>query len=294
MTHKAFVACCIASLSMLLSSCLSDDLPPCPALQLHIGVEDYNYTNAATFPTEPLRRTDSPLSTYVSTLSWRVTEAKTGRVVAERAAYAAPADQRIADISLPDTLRFGRYVVSVWGSMPEGLEFPDMTNLDDPSDDPYLVHDTLTYDPHHAEHTLRLRRIKSKLDITVEGLPESWDATSSQKQETGLYEECDKQFTYEGNMQTTNRSRFPSHTGVITHTVLPPSVGRDQTTVTLRIYDTEGREIPQLTPRPVTTTLYRNTITALRYVYVVEKQDYDIYVRINDDWEIINNMNIDQ
>lgn len=44
---------------------------------------------------------------------------------------------------------------------------------------------------------------------------------------------------------------------------------------------------------PSFTTLYRNTITALRYVYVVEKQDYDIYVRINDGWEVINNMVIE-
>lgn len=293
MTHKAFVACCIASLSMLLCSCLSEDLPPCPALTIHVGVEDYNYSNAATFGSEQLRPTDGPLSTYVSTLSWCVTDAKTGRIVAERAAYAAPTDRQRDDITLPDTLPFGQYVVSVWGSMPEGLAFPEIANLDDPTDDPYLVHDTLTYDIRHAEHTVRLRRIKSKLDITVEGLPEAWDASSSQKKETGLYEECDNRFTYEGEMQTGNRSRFTSHAGVTTYTVLPPSVGHNKTTVTVRIYDEQGREIPQLTPRPVTTTLYRNTITALRYVYVIEKQDYDIYVRINDDWEVINNMNIE-
>ena len=287
------VALSLISALFLLTACVYDDLPACPALTLHVGVEDYNYSNAAVFATEPLRPTDGPLSTYVSTLSWCVTNAATGQVVAQRAAYAAPTDRQSDDIALPDTLPFGRYVVSVWGSMPEGLHFPELTNLDDPTDDPYLVHDTLTYDAHHADHTLLLRRIKSKLDISVEGLPEAWEASSSQKKETGLYEECDKRFTYDGEMQASNRSRFASHTGVTTYTVLPPSVGHNKTTVTVRIYDEHGNEIPQLTPRPVTTTLYRNTITALRYVYVIEKQDYDIYVRINDDWEVINNMVIE-
>lgn len=287
------VALPIISSLLFFTACVYDDLPPCPALTLNVGVEDYNYSNAATFDTESLRPTNGPLSTYVSTLSWSVTDVATGRVVAERAAYAAPNDRCTDTVTLPDTLPFGRYVVSVWGSMPEGLDFPDLANLDDPDDDPYLVHDTLTYDARHANHTVLLRRIKSKLDITVEGLPEAWGASSSQKKETGLYEECDKSFVYDGEMQTGNRSHFKSHEGVNTHTVLPPSVGHNQTTVTIRIYDPQGNEIPQLTPRPVTTTLYRNTITALRYVYVIEKQDYDIYVRINDDWEVINNMVIE-
>lgn len=288
------IALSLISSLLLLTACVYDDLPACPALTLHVGIKDYNYSNAAVFATESLRPTNGPLSTYVSTLSWCVTNVETGKVVAERAAYLAPTDRQRDDIALPDTLPFGRYVVSVWGGMPKGLEFPELTNLDDPAEDPYLVHDTLIYDARHADHTLLLQRIKSKLDIRIEGLPdEAWEASSSQKKETGLYEECDKSFAYEGEMQTGNRSRFSSHTGVTTYTVLPPSVGKDKTTVTIRIYDKQGNEIPQLTPRPVITTLYRNTITALRYVYVVEKQDYDIYVRINDGWEVINNMVIE-
>ena len=174
-------------------------------------MKDYNYSNAAVFATESLRPTDAPLSTYVSTLSWCVTNAETGQVVAERAAYLAPTDRQRDDISLPDTLPFGRYVVSVWGGMPEGLEFPELINLDDPAEDPYLVHDTLTYDARHADHTLLLRRIKSKLDISIEGLPEAWEATSSQKKETGLYEECDK------SLHTTARCKQATVAILVTH-----------------------------------------------------------------------------
>ena len=280
-------------LPLLLTSCIRDDIMTCPPLSLHVGIKDFNYSNAASFQQEQLRRTDGPLSDYVSTLSWCITDVETGRIVAERAAYAAPADRQRDDITLPDSLPFGRYAVSIWGSMPEGLHFPEFTNLDDPEEDPYLVHDTLTYDATHADHTLLLKRIKSKLDIQVEGLPEKWDASSSSKQETGLYEECDNRFTYEGDMTTGNRTRFKSHTDVQTFTILPPSVGYNRTRVTVHIYDENGQVIPQLDPQPITTTLYRNTITAIRYVYVVEKQAYDVYVRINDDWEVITNMDIE-
>lgn len=278
---------------LLLTGCIRDDIASCPPLSLHVGIKDFNYSNAASFSQEQIRRTDGPLSDYVSTLSWRITDVKTGRVVAERAAYEAPASSQRADITLPDSLPFGRYAVSVWGSMPEGLHFPEFTNLDDSQEDPYLVHDTLTYDAFHADHTLLLRRIKSKLNIEVEGLPEKWGASSSSKQETGLYEECDDRFTYDGEMLMGNRTRFPGQTDVETSTILPPSTGYNRTRVTVHIYDENGQVIPQLDPQPITTTLYRNTITAIRYVYVIEKQSYDVYVRINDDWEVITNMNIE-
>lgn len=280
-------------LPMLLTGCIRDDIVACPPLSLRVGIEDFNYSNAASFQQETLRPTDGPLSDYVSTLSWCITDVATGRIVAEHAAYEAPADRQREDIVLPDSLPFGRYAVSVWGSMPQGLEFPEFADLGDSKEDPYLVHDTLVYDATHADHTLLLRRIKSKLDIQVEGLPEQWDASSSSKQETGLYEECDNRFTYEGEMLMGNRTRFSNRHNVLTATVLPPSVGYNQTRVTIHIYDENGQVIPQLDPQPITTTLYRNTITAIRYVYVVEKQGYDVYVRINDDWEVITNMDIE-
>ena len=278
-------------LPMLLASCIRDDLQPCPPLALHVGVADCNYSNAGNFADEPIKPEQAPLATYVKSLAWHIVDVQTGRVVAEQQALPASATASQTTINLPADLPFGRYAVAVWGGLDVKTSSPEILPLDE-AGDPYLVCDTVQYDAWHYDHTLLLKRIKSKLHIEVENLPPQYHAAASSKTETGLFAEVDDKFDYDGECTMGNRSRFMG-TEVDTHTILPPSVARNATRVSIDIYDENGRPVPQLDPTDVVTTLYRNTITGLRYVYNTDRKGYDIYVRINDEWEAAHTLDIE-
>lgn len=281
----------LALMSTMLESCLSDELQPCPRVRLMVSVQDYNYSNASRIDDETLKPVGAPMRTYVKSLSYHVVSVETGRVVAESVAEEASSQDSIVQILLPTDLPLGRYAVAVWGGLDEGTPSPSMLPLDD-AHDPYLACDTIRYDDTHHDFQLRLRRVKSKLHIDVEGIPVQYHAVASQKETTGLYEEVDDEFRYEGDGYEMRRARF-SGAEVETQTILPPSVAYNSTRVSIQIYDAEGNPIPELDPRDVVITLYRNTITALRYVYNNDRHDFDIYVKINDEWESASQMEIE-
>lgn len=278
-------------LPVLLVSCIRDELPPCPPLSLHVGVADYNYSNAGSFADEPIKPEQAPLSTYVKSVAWHIVDVQTGRVVAEQHVFPASDTACQSTINLPADLPFGKYAVTVWGGLENETELPAILPLDE-AGDPYLVCDTVQYDAWHYDHTLLLKRVKSKLHIEVENLPPQYHAAALSITETGLFAGVDDKFGYNGECVMRNSLRFAG-TEVDTHTILPPSVARNATRVSIGIYDENGRLVPQLAPTDVVTTLYRNTITGLRYVYDTEKKGYDIYVRINDEWEAAHTLDIE-
>ncbi len=277
--------------SIGLTSCLSDDLQPCPRMRLLVSVQDYNYSNASRIEGEQLKPVGAPMSTYVKSLAWHVVSVETGQTVAESPAVEASSQDTVVQIQLPTDLPLGRYAVAVWGGLEEGIPSPEILPLDD-AEDPYLACDTIRYDDHHHDFHLRLRRVKSKLHIDVEGLPVQYHAVASQKESTGVYEEVDDEFRYEGDGTEVRRTRF-SGSDVETQTILPPSVAYNSTRVSIQMYYPQGNPIPELDPRDVVITLYRNTITALRYVYNNDRHDFDIYVKINDEWESASQMEIE-
>ena len=132
-------------LPVLLVSCIRDELPPCPPLSLHVGVADYNYSNAGSFADEPIKPEQAPLSTYVKSLAWRIVDVQTGRVVAEQPVLPASDTACQATINLPADLPFGKYAVTVWGGLENETELPEVLPLDE-AGDPYLVSDTVQYD----------------------------------------------------------------------------------------------------------------------------------------------------
>lgn len=278
-------------LPVLLVSCIRDELQPCPPLALHVGVADCNYSNAGSFADEQIKPEQAPLSTYVKSLAWHIVDVQTGHVVVEQ--HVLPTSDTVgqATINLPADLPFGRYAVTVWGGLENETVSPDILPLDEPGD-PYLVCDTVQYDAWHYAHTLLLKRIKSKLHIEVENLPQQYHAAALSITGTGLFAEVDNRFCYNGECVMRQCSQLAG-TEVNTHTILPPSVAHNATRVSIGIYDENGYPVPQLAPADVVTTLYRNTITGLRYVYDIEKKGYDIYVRINDEWEAAHTLDIE-
>ena len=157
-------------MTTLLESCLSDELQPCPRVRLMVSVEDYNYSNASRIDGEQLKPVGAPMHTYVKSLSYHVVSVETGRTVAESTAEEASSQDSVVQILLPTDLPLGRYAVAVWGGLDEGTPSPELLPLDD-AHDPYLACDTICYDDSHHDFQLRLRRIKSKLHIDVEGIP---------------------------------------------------------------------------------------------------------------------------
>ncbi len=75
---------CLAFLlggSLIASSCLRDDIPDCPPMNVKIVVKDKNYFNVDKVELEDRVAEDLPFKEYVPTLYWVLRDAQTGDVV---------------------------------------------------------------------------------------------------------------------------------------------------------------------------------------------------------------------
>ena len=70
---------------LVLSSCVRDDIQPCPPLQVHIVVKDKNYFNVDKVELEERKSEDLAFREYVPTLYYMLRDAATGEVVEEQA-----------------------------------------------------------------------------------------------------------------------------------------------------------------------------------------------------------------
>lgn len=67
---KRVLAYCL--LLTALTSCIREDVPPCPRLRVDIAVRDKNYFNVNKVELEERLAEDLPLAAYVPTLTWRL------------------------------------------------------------------------------------------------------------------------------------------------------------------------------------------------------------------------------
>lgn len=82
-----------------------------------------------------------------------------------------------------------------------------------------------------------------------------------------------------------------------------PSPSYEGSTLSVTFIDksavgTQGRATyPMLEPQDVNITMGRNEITILKYVYVDKggsgEGDFEIYLRVNDNWELLHDMELD-
>lgn len=276
------------------SSCIRDEIPDCPDLKIRIAVKDKNYFNVDNVDLEERMREDLPFKEYIRTLYWVLRDAETGKVMDESEFIDVEGDEQTYLAGIRPSLPHGKYVLTVWG----GLE--DMDPLgDDPmtvdfhhgnveGGDVYLTNDTIVYDAWNHEFTVEMERTKGKLIIEKQNLPS--EVTQSTKLIDGLYDGANNAFKYFGETFMFKQSDLEvTGTSVVSKTVLVPSIEKDGSTLRLEFSGSSSLPVPS----PVRITMYRNELTVLRYVWNEDKNSFDVYILINDSWDLLNNLTIE-
>lgn len=280
-----------------LSSCVREEIPSCPPLRVNIVVKDKNYFNVNKVPQEESKREDLAFKEYVPTLYYQLRDASTGKVVEELGVFEVTGEERSFPVTFCDCIPHGKYVLTVWGGLKNDTSLGDnsLTMLlhaeKKEGEDCYITNDTLIYNAWSYNYTVEMERLKGKLIIQVENLPE--DVNYSDKTVGGLFQNVDYTSKYSNQTYVKTEAEWATASTVVTKTVLAPSVKENDSKVNVNFYDQPERVTPRLTPKDVNITMRRNELTVLKYVYDDSSGDFTVYILLNDSWDEIFDMDID-
>lgn len=296
---------------LLWSSCIRDSIPPCPPLQVTLTVKDKNYFNiddAVKLGLMERKAENLPFRDYVSTLYYIVHDAE-GKVVAEQKNTLVDNDDQTQPITLPESLPYGKYTLTVWGNMKsdeplgEDATTAEMEAVGAAANDIYLASATFDYRYGNEEHLLAMERTKGDLLIKAEGIPDNIDFSTKDIQD--IYNFVDNGFQYSTLTDIHTELDWQEiRSEIKSETLMCPSPSYEGSTLSVMFIDksaagTQGRATyhPTLEPQDVNVTMGRNEITILKYVYVDEggsgEGDFEIYLRVNDNWELLHGMELD-
>ncbi len=290
--------CYILCLLSVLSSCVRDAIPPCPALSVQVAVKDKNYFNVRKVEQEPTLGEDLAFRAYVPTLYYRLCPLGSDEAVVEQPLFEVTGEEREYAIRFGDELPHGTYVLTVWGGLEDmsALEEDGRHNVLDlhpggaEGADVYLTNDTLVYDAWHYDYTVEMERTKGKLIVLATNLP--GDIRWSGQTDSGVYRTVDRNFGYADATAVTAVGEWASaEQAILTKTVLSPSPQTGGTVQRMQFYDAPDRTLPAVVPADVTLTVRRNELTVLKYVY--EEGRFIVYILVNGDWERVHDMVID-
>ncbi len=279
---------------LMISSCIRDEVPPCPALSVQIGVKDKNYFNVRKVAQERMLDEDLAFREYVPTLYYRLCPLGSNEPVAERDLFEVEGEDRTVSIRFDDQLPHGTYVLTVWGGLKDLSSLDtDRTTLalhpdDTEGEDVYLTNDTLVYDAWHYDYAVEMERTKGKIIVMADNLPD--DIRWSGQTASGLYRTVDRSFAYAGTAEVRAGGEWTTGEEVMAKTLLSPSPTKG-TVLKVNFYDAPDRTTPAAVPDNVKVTMKRNELTVLKYVY--EEGRFSIYVLVDDNWEKVHDMVVD-
>lgn len=285
--------------AVVLSSCIRDDIQPCPPLKVMIDIEDKNYSNIdfVEQQTGLDHRIDETLSfrSYIQKLFYALYDLDSREIVMVRHLHDVAGDAAMATVYLPEKLPFGRYGLMVWGNInsEEGIlsdgrfDTYDLHTGGVEGYDVYMTADELLYDEWHYEYVVKLKRLKGKLIIQAEGFPDEigW----SQKVVSNVMGNVDYDLHYSESENVITERTWGRTTDYTSYTRIAPSASEEGSNIKVHLYDSPGMEESVMELQPVTTAIKRNEITVLRYVYDADTGTTDAFILLDDGWnEIID------
>lgn len=293
-----------------LGACVREKLPDCPPLQVTLTVKDKNYFNiddAVKLGLAERKAEDLPFRDYVHALYYVVYDAE-GNVVVEQKNTEVTGDDQTQLISLPVSLPYGIYTVTVWGNMDSEVPLGDDPTTADletegaAANDIFLASGTFDYQYGKEAFSLALERTKGNLLIKAEGIPDNIDFSTKNVED--VFESVDAFFSYSGLTDIHTELEWEVRNEIQSQTLMCPSPSYEGTTLGVSFIDRSAvaaqqagsRAVatrPVLEPEDVHITMGRNEITILKYVYDTAEDGFNIFLRVNDRWEQIHSMVVD-
>lgn len=289
---------CILLTVAVFSSCVRDEIAPCPPLQVNITVKDKNYFNVDKVELEQRLDDNLAFREYIPTLHYMLCDAATGEVVEEQGVFTVEGDEKTFPITFCDCIPHGKYILTVWGGLDDINPLADdHTSVvfhpeNREGNDIYLANDTLVYDAWNYDHTVDMERTKGKLVIQATNLPACISRTD--KSVGGLYGKLDCNFKYSDETTVYTETPWNVPAEIVTKTVLAPSIKKDGSALNVNFYAATGNDTPVLMPQNVNITMKRNELTVLRYVYDEDKDDFTIYILVNAAWQQVVDLDIQE
>ena len=289
---------CILLTVAVFSSCVRDEIAPCPPLQVNITVKDKNYFNVDKVELEQRLDDNLAFREYIPTLHYMLCDAATGEVVEEQGVFTVEGDEKTFPITFCDCIPHGKYILTVWGGLDDINPLADdHTSVvfhpeNREGNDIYLANDTLVYDAWNYDHIVDMERTKGKLVIQATNLPACISRTD--KSVGGLYGKLDCNFKYSDETTVYTETPWNVPAEIVTKPVLAPSIKKDGSALNVNFYAATGNDTPVLMPQNVNITMKRNELTVLRYVYDEDKDDFTIYILVNAAWQQVVDLDIQE
>lgn len=306
MVRKAFLYL-LALLVMVpaMSSCIRDEIQECPPLRITLKVKDKNYFNVDAVVNKGLidRKDENlPFREYISTLFYIVRD-EAGNTIEKRDLANVNGDERELVIQLPVELSYGKYSITVWGNfkskepLDENFSGADLEHDDASNQDVYMASAVLLYEMGSENHIVELERAKGLLIVQAENLPDFID--SSEKTVSNVYRYVAEGFKYDRLTDIYSRTEWNEKNNIVTYSLTGPSKGFESASLDLAFLNSYGSSFlktvgnSNLKPESIAITMARNTITVVKYVYVDDTK-FDIYVLVNDNWEEVHGLIIEE
>ena len=289
----------------LLSGCIRQEIADCPPLRIRLEIKDKNYFNIDQVEsiTGLDHRVDEGLSfsSYVDQLYYALYRQGEKEPCLVQHLYEPHEEASTHELLFPQDLPFGNYALVVWGNIDteQGIEYdgkPHTYRLHGEHQEGYDVYMgciNLTYNEASANHVLSLERVKGKLLIEVEGMPE--EVRMSYKEVDHLYEQVDARWQYTGNEEVRTLERWnQAQRHILTDTYLSPTDEREDSQVHVYFVKGDDEQADIVQPAAVKMHMKRNEITVLRYVYDIDTGGFDIYLLVDDSWLLIHDMDVEE
>ena len=282
-----------------LTACIRDEIEDCPPLQINIAVKDKNYFNVDKVDLEQRKNDNLAFREYVPSIYYVLRDFNTGEIVEESGLTEIRSDDKILSIGLCPCIPHGKYILTVWGGMSnldaigdDGLSL-DLNPDNFEGEDIYMTNDTILYDAWHNNQTVELERTKGKL--IIEKILDSYsnNIELSKKTVSALFSGVDNNFKYTTQTTVMSERHWNTTKYLVTKTVLSPSVKEKGSSLHIDFFNSSNSIDHNLKPKDVRISMRRNELTVLRYVWNQDKKDFDIYLLINDNWELVHGMEID-
>lgn len=286
------ILCCIVS------SCVREDIPDCPALQVTLTVKDKNYFNVDEIDLEHRADENLAFKDYVPTIYYVLRRVDNDEIVEKiGGVLKLSTDMKQIPISFCPCIPHGKYILTVWGGINDETPLgDDPTTLklhigNNEGRDIYMSTDTLVYDAWNNNKTIELERVKGKLLVKVEKLPSV--ISYSAKKIDNVYGAINSSFEYSEKTYVETQYHWGDEQEILTGTVLSPSLDNSKSNISLEVAKDEQFVNYEELIKSLPIEMKRNELTVLKVIYDGEFGQHKIYLFVDGQWHLTHDMGLE-